>query len=86
MSPEAQDLLKRLLCKDPLKRLGAGKSDAEEIKQHPWFNQLDWNMVLKKQYKLVDMKILDNLGKIKETQLDNESEMDASFNEEDDKR
>lgn len=62
VSIEAWDLLKRLLCKDPLKWLGAGKSDAEEIKAHPWFSHIDWNMVLRKQYKLVDLKILDNLG------------------------
>jgi len=38
VSPEAKDLIAKLLIKDPLKRLGAGKKDADEIKQHPWFN------------------------------------------------
>jgi len=88
VSVEAQDLLKWLLCKDPLKRLGSGKSDAEEIKSHPWFSHLDWNMVIRKQYKLVDVKILDNLGNMKKkyNQNDEDQENVDSFVEEDDKR
>ncbi len=31
MSPEAKDLIKKLLCRDPKKRLG-NRKDAEEIK------------------------------------------------------
>lgn len=33
----AQDLLRRLLCKDPKKRLGAGPQGAQEVKNHPFF-------------------------------------------------
>lgn len=33
----AQDLLQRLLCKDPKKRLGAGPQGAQEVKNHPFF-------------------------------------------------
>lgn len=33
----AQDLLQRLLCKDPKKRLGAGHQGAQEVKNHPFF-------------------------------------------------
>lgn len=33
----ARDLLQRLLCKDPKKRLGSGPTGAQEIKEHPFF-------------------------------------------------
>lgn len=37
IGPVAQDLLRRLLCKDPKKRLGAGPQGAQEVKNHPFF-------------------------------------------------
>ncbi|XP_025771146.1 coiled-coil domain-containing protein 88B-like [Puma concolor] len=37
IGPVAQDLLQRLLCKDPKKRLGAGPQGAQEVKTHPFF-------------------------------------------------
>lgn len=37
IGPVAQDLLQRLLCKDPKKRLGAGPQGAQEVKNHPFF-------------------------------------------------
>ena len=37
IGPVAQDLLQRLLCKDPRKRLGAGPQGAQEVKDHPFF-------------------------------------------------
>ncbi|KAJ3072055.1 Serine/threonine kinase [Podochytrium sp. JEL0797] len=44
--PDAVDLIQRLLCKTPEKRLGAGVSDAEEIKAHRWFRDVNWQDVL----------------------------------------
>jgi len=46
MSREAVDLLRRLLCKDPARRLGAGRADAEEIRRHPYFRGIDWDAFL----------------------------------------
>ncbi|XP_008565673.1 PREDICTED: ribosomal protein S6 kinase alpha-4, partial [Galeopterus variegatus] len=43
IGPVAQDLLQRLLCKDPKKRLGAGPQGAQEVKNHPFFQGLDWS-------------------------------------------
>ena len=40
MSPEAQDLITKLLIQDPTKRLGA--KGVEEIKSHPFFDGLNW--------------------------------------------
>jgi hypothetical protein len=39
------------LAKNPLKRLGAGPGDADEIKQHPFFKDIDWENVLKRELK-----------------------------------
>lgn len=43
IGPVAQDLLQRLLCKDPKKRLGAGPQGAQEVKSHPFF-QVSFNL------------------------------------------
>lgn len=38
----------QLLTRDPNRRLGSGKSDAEEIKAHPFFRDVNWDDVMKK--------------------------------------
>lgn len=40
VSPEARDLMDRLMCSDPVRRLGA--RGAYEVKQHPFFAGIDW--------------------------------------------
>mmetsp|Transcript_10363 Transcript_10363/g.9154 ORF Transcript_10363/g.9154 Transcript_10363/m.9154 type:complete len:95 (+) Transcript_10363:360-644(+) len=42
LSEEAQDLVKKLLEKNPNKRLGSGPEDSESIKEHPFFSDIDW--------------------------------------------
>ncbi|CAH9132820.1 unnamed protein product [Cuscuta epithymum] len=42
LSPEAKDLISKLLC-DVTKRLGS--NGADEIKAHPWFHGVDWNRI-----------------------------------------
>ncbi|KIW04012.1 uncharacterized protein PV09_04838 [Verruconis gallopava] len=47
VSPEAKDIMNKLMCSDPAKRLGANANDAfasggEEIRQHPWFADVSW--------------------------------------------
>ena len=32
--------------------MGSGKGDAEEIKAHPYFNDIDWTKVKEKQIKM----------------------------------
>ncbi|RUS81021.1 hypothetical protein EGW08_011226 [Elysia chlorotica] len=39
------DLCRSLLTKDPVHRLGDGITDAEKIKSHPFFHDLDWELV-----------------------------------------
>lgn len=38
------------MIKDPQNRLGS-KNDAAEVKEHPWFKDIDWEGVLKKEVK-----------------------------------
>lgn len=40
MTPEAQDLIEKLLTLDPKSRLGANGVD--EIKAHPWFKGIKY--------------------------------------------
>jgi len=43
ISPEAHDLMDRLICSDPSRRLGA--HGADEVKRHPFFTGIDWNTI-----------------------------------------
>ena len=47
ISAEVKDLLGKLLTKDPAERLGS-VGGAEDIKQHPWFDCVDWTMIAAK--------------------------------------
>ena len=51
VSNEAATLLRALLERDPKKRLGGGPKDAQEIKEHPYFKDVDWNQVYNKKLK-----------------------------------
>ncbi|KAF9276985.1 hypothetical protein BGZ68_009606, partial [Mortierella alpina] len=44
ISPEARDFMERLLCVDTEKRLGA--NGAEEVKNHPFFKDINWETLL----------------------------------------
>lgn len=51
ISPEAKDLINKLLCIDPQQRLGSNRDDSyasggEEIRHHPWFSGLNWDTLL----------------------------------------
>ena len=48
MTPEWQDLLKGLFKKDPADRLGGKLGSADEIKNHPWYSQVDWDILKEK--------------------------------------
>jgi serine/threonine protein kinase len=42
LSDAAKDLCSRLLDKDPAQRMGSGSDGTKEIRQHPWFKDIDW--------------------------------------------
>jgi len=48
ISPDAIDIIKKLLCKKPGDRLGA-KNDVDEIMSHPFFKSVDAEKLLKKE-------------------------------------
>lgn len=52
LSPEARDLIKRLLKRHVETRLGAGQGDADDIKKHPFFRKFDWDVVYARQVSL----------------------------------
>jgi serine/threonine protein kinase len=43
--PDARDLIEKLLVIDVDKRLGCGKEGAEEIKRHPFFHGINWDLL-----------------------------------------
>jgi len=45
LSEDSKDLLVKLLNRDPTKRLGAGRTDALEIRSHPFFRNINWKDV-----------------------------------------
>ena len=45
-SDELKDLLSKLLCKNLSRRIGVFSK--EELKSHPWFNNLDWDKLSRK--------------------------------------
>jgi serine/threonine protein kinase len=47
MTADAKSLIEGLLKRDPNVRLGA--NSAQEIKNHPWFQDVDWQRVFRKQ-------------------------------------
>ncbi|KAK4649336.1 rim15, signal transduction response regulator [Podospora bellae-mahoneyi] len=58
ISPEAKDIINKLLCMDPSQRLGANKDDkfqsgGEEIRNHPWFNGVNWDTLLQDEAEFV---------------------------------
>ncbi|GIY65281.1 ribosomal protein S6 kinase alpha-5 [Caerostris extrusa] len=51
LSSDVKDFIKRLLVKDPRRRLGGGKADSEELKQHRFFKTLNWDDVAERKNK-----------------------------------
>jgi serine/threonine protein kinase len=45
ISSEGQDLLARLLERDPKRRLGSGRTGSNEIRNHPFFKKINWDDV-----------------------------------------
>ncbi|XP_060753848.1 serine/threonine-protein kinase N2 isoform X2 [Neoarius graeffei] len=51
LSTEAISIMRRLLRRNPERRLGGGERDAEEVKKHLFFRNIDWNGLLAKKVK-----------------------------------
>uniref|UniRef100_A0A8D0AVY9 protein kinase C n=1 Tax=Sander lucioperca TaxID=283035 RepID=A0A8D0AVY9_SANLU len=46
LSTEAIGIMRRLLRRNPERRLGSGEKDAEEVKKQPFFRNVDWEALL----------------------------------------
>lgn len=58
VSPEAKDLINKLLCMEPQQRLGSNReekfqSGGEEIRSHPWFEGIKWDSLLEDEAQFV---------------------------------
>jgi serine/threonine protein kinase len=42
MTENSKDILSKLLVRDPKLRMGSGDRDATELKEHPFFHDVDW--------------------------------------------
>lgn len=51
LSKNSVDLLQKLFVKDPDQRLGSGSEGAGEIKDHPFFNHIDWEAIYEQKIK-----------------------------------
>uniref|UniRef100_A0AAY4B8N2 protein kinase C n=1 Tax=Denticeps clupeoides TaxID=299321 RepID=A0AAY4B8N2_9TELE len=48
LSTEAIGLMRRLLRRNPERRLGSGERDAEDVKKQPFFRTMDWESLLQR--------------------------------------
>lgn len=48
LSTEAIGIMRRLLRRNPERRLGSGEKDAEDIKKQPFFRGIDWEALLQR--------------------------------------
>lgn len=69
LSPDAKDLLTRLLRKEPRKRLGVGRGDINVIKKHRFFKKIDWTKLEARQLEppikpmVTDPELAENFAK-----------------------
>ncbi|KAJ2496968.1 cAMP-dependent protein kinase catalytic subunit [Coemansia sp. RSA 1972] len=47
-TPAAKDLIQRLLTADVSKRLGNLQGDGRDVKAHPWFSMIDWDVLVRR--------------------------------------
>lgn len=46
LTPDARDLIRRLMKRQVAQRLGSGASDAVAVRAHPFFKHVNWEDVL----------------------------------------
>lgn len=58
LTPNARDLLSKLLTKDPSQRLGT--ENIQQIMDHPWFSDIEWELIRNKTHKCPYVPELDS--------------------------
>uniref|UniRef100_F6QIR4 protein kinase C n=1 Tax=Ciona intestinalis TaxID=7719 RepID=F6QIR4_CIOIN len=48
LSTDAISIMRRLLRRNPERRLGAGEKDAEDVKRQPFFKRMNWDLLFQK--------------------------------------
>lgn len=82
MSNPAKSLLSSLLDRNPQRRIGSGPRGAEDIKEHEFFREIDWERVYNREYEVplphirniqssnpMCASILDDLGNFDDNRL-----------------
>uniref|UniRef100_A0A668VXE1 protein kinase C n=1 Tax=Oreochromis aureus TaxID=47969 RepID=A0A668VXE1_OREAU len=59
LTTEAIGVMRRLLRRNPERRLGSGEKDAEEVKKQPFFRAMDWEALLQRK---VPPPFVPNIG------------------------
>ena len=49
MSADAKDIVSKLCKVDPTQRLGNLKGAARDVKNHPWFKDIDWEKLYRRE-------------------------------------
>mmetsp|Transcript_48122 Transcript_48122/g.35318 ORF Transcript_48122/g.35318 Transcript_48122/m.35318 type:complete len:147 (-) Transcript_48122:68-508(-) len=57
LSEDARSMLIQLLNRNPYKRLGSGKRDAEEIKEHAFLASINWTDAINRKLKVPKIQI-----------------------------
>lgn len=50
LSPDAADLVRKLLQPDPARRIGALRGGMADVMEHPWFAGIDWDLLVAKKH------------------------------------
>ncbi|GAA5917391.1 hypothetical protein JCM8208_006472 [Rhodotorula glutinis] len=64
IDPLAKDLIGRLLTDDLTKRLGNLKGGAQDVKNHPWFEGVDWESLARKEIRAPIIPLTTNPGDV----------------------
>eukprot|EP00792_Barthelona_sp_PAP020_P005442 TRINITY_DN2651_c0_g1_i1.p1 TRINITY_DN2651_c0_g1~~TRINITY_DN2651_c0_g1_i1.p1 ORF type:complete len:385 (+),score=93.46 TRINITY_DN2651_c0_g1_i1:341-1495(+) len=64
-----ESLLRGLLERDPAKRLGSGPEDGMAIRNHPYFQDIDWDRLFRKEYDMPFKPQISN-GKVDTSNFD----------------
>jgi len=90
-NPTARDFIEKLLIIDPKNRLGANSDGSKEVKGHPWFCEIDWDLLLKKNGMFVprikqrdDTQYFEPRQEIYSTEWEGDTSGDVTFDSESD--
>lgn len=82
MSDELKHLIIKLLDKEQSTRLGS-TNDADEVVEHPWFKDVDWEGLMKKTVDLPFKPDMEALKKKKNEDEEEEEEKESKEDEQD---